>query len=174
MAKVGHALTRSFSGARLQPQSSGGKYGTPSPASAAVRFKRDIDFIFLMIKGSPFTDVPDATFVGQPDADDLQVVLPREVLFHGADGPRRVGAFVERRDGRTRFALRNSEEGRARKGLVHEADPVQVRSIGLGGITAISIAINHYSPPAGLRNRLPISRGPLDTGLRLTKTPVQL
>ena len=39
MARVGHALTRSFSGARLQPQSSGGgKFGTPSPASNAVRF----------------------------------------------------------------------------------------------------------------------------------------
>ena len=37
MARVGQALTRSFSGARLQPQSSCGKFGTPSPASNAVR-----------------------------------------------------------------------------------------------------------------------------------------
>ena len=41
MARVGHALTRSFSGARLQPQSSGGgKFGTPSPALTAVRFRQ--------------------------------------------------------------------------------------------------------------------------------------
>ena len=127
MARVGHALTRSFSGARLQPQSSGGgKFGTPSPASNAVRFRQ------IILVSSPhshlnsFLDVASPTLRREPNSDDLQVFFPWEIFLHCTDGPR---VRASKRDhGRPRVALRNIEERRAWKRLIYTADPIQVRS----------------------------------------------
>ena len=127
MARVGHALTRSFSGARLQPQSSGGgKFGTPSPASNAVRFRQLRSFTLTSFPFHLFPDFASPTLRGEPDSDDLQVVFPREISLHCTDGPR---VRARNRDhGRPRVALRNIEERRAWKRLVYTADPIQVSS----------------------------------------------